>query len=135
MEITSKQQKRIEEIAKKYDLKMILLFGSQVSGRTHKESDVDIAVLPEKNLTFEQEVFLNTDLIHVLGNVDLTNLRKAPPLLMKEIIENYKILYEKEENVFNAFYSYALHRYFEAKPLFDMNSIKIRQFIKRNKFC
>ena len=112
MQITDKQQKRIEEIAWKYDLKMILLFGSQVTGRTHKESD--IAVLPEKNLTFEQEVYLNTDLVNVIReNANLTNLRKAPPLLIKEIIDNYKILYEKYDHVFDAFYLYALHRYRE----------------------
>lgn len=134
MKITTKQKNYIKKLAKKYDLKMILLFGSQVNGRTHQESDIDIAVLPEKNLTFNQEVLLNTDLINVLGNVDLTNLRKASPLLMKQIIDNYRILYQKNNLLINDFEVYALHRYVEAEPLFEMtrravdryaNSIKI----------
>ncbi|MFH1392478.1 MAG: hypothetical protein ABIG90_02230 [bacterium] len=31
MEITNKQQKAIEQLARKYSLKMILLFGSQIT--------------------------------------------------------------------------------------------------------
>ena len=34
-------QDKIEEIAKKYSLKLLLLFGSQSSGKTHPMSDFD----------------------------------------------------------------------------------------------
>ena len=38
----------IEKLAKKYRLSMIVLFGSQVSGKTHPQSDFDFAFLSEK---------------------------------------------------------------------------------------
>lgn len=69
-------------------------------------------------------------MIHVLGNVDLTNLRKAPPLLMKMIIDNYQILYQKNDQVFDNFEVYTLHRYVEAKPIFQMHNIAIKRFIQ-----
>lgn len=131
MKITDKQQKYIKKIVDKYHLKMVLLFGSQVSGKTHKESDIDIAVLPENNLSFEQEVMLNTDLINVFGNVDLTNLRKAPPLLMKEIADNNQILYQKNNLLLNNFEVYALQRYAEAKPLFNMHKYRVNKIIQK----
>ena len=42
----------IEEVAKKYDVSLIVLFGSQAKGNTHKHSDTDVAFLPNKNLSF-----------------------------------------------------------------------------------
>jgi len=36
---------RLEEIARKHGIALMLRFGSTVSGRTHPRSDLDIAVL------------------------------------------------------------------------------------------
>jgi predicted nucleotidyltransferase len=38
----------VEKLARKYRLSLVILFGSRVSGRTHPQSDVDFAFLPEK---------------------------------------------------------------------------------------
>ena len=130
MIITSAQEKKIKEIAEKYDLKLALVFGSQVTGEVNEESDVDIAVLPRMNLTFKEEVTLNSELIDVLGNVDLVNLRKASPLLLKEIIDNYQILYQSQASDFSRLEVYALQRYAEAKPIFEMHQESINKFLQ-----
>lgn len=130
MRLTKSQKDRIDQIAQRYDLKMILLFGSQADGTARRDSDVDVAVLPEDNLTFEQELFLNTDLMNILGNVDMTNLRKASPLLMKQVVDNCQILYEKENTVFNTFELYTINRYVENKPLFEITDRVLANSIK-----
>lgn len=48
MNTTSNQDEKIKNIAENYDLKLALLFGSQVSQCTHRESDFDIAYLSAK---------------------------------------------------------------------------------------
>ncbi len=45
MEVSTEQQQKLELVASKYHLKLILLFGSVVSGKQHPRSDLDIAVL------------------------------------------------------------------------------------------
>jgi len=49
MEIDDKKEKLMREIAQKYDLRLVLLFGSQVDGKQlHNESDFDVAYKQEK---------------------------------------------------------------------------------------
>ena len=63
------------------------LFGSHAEGRSHRESDVDVAVLlehgrfPEARARFEVRVAMTADLIAVLhrNEVDLVVLNDAPP--------------------------------------------------------
>ena len=130
MKITSAQENKIREIAEKYNLKLALVFGSQVTGEITEESDVDIAVLPRRSLTFREEIMLNSELVDVLGNVDMVNLRKASPLLLKEVIDNYQILYQSQASDFSRFEVYALQRYAEAKPIFEMHQESINKFLQ-----
>ena len=59
MELSEKQKQKITEVTKKYQLRLIVLFGSRVDGKIHKESDYNIAYLPSKKLSFDQENYLN----------------------------------------------------------------------------
>lgn len=120
----------IKNIAEKYHLSLVLLFGSQVSGPIHKESDIDIAVLPSKNLTFEQEINLAAEFFNISNKIDFTNLRKASPLLLKKIIENCQALYQKNPSDFSVFEIHALNRHHEALPLYKMHFQSIKDFVK-----
>lgn len=131
MQITSQQKQAIAKLAQKYHLKMILLFGSQVSGRLNQESDIDIAFLPQKDLSFQEECLFNYELTAIFQNdkIDTTNLKKAPPLLMKSILDKCQVIYQSESMIFDAFEVYALQRYQEAVPLFRMHEQAIKNFI------
>jgi len=39
----NKVKPKIEEIARKYNLNFMVIFGSRISGLVHKESDIDLA--------------------------------------------------------------------------------------------
>lgn len=131
MRISRQQKQDIKKLSHKYNLKMVLLFGSQVNGLLHQESDIDIAFLPMDKLTFGQECRLNYQFTEIFHNekVDTTNLQKAPPLLMKQIIDNCQMLYQKEDDVFDKFEVYALQRYQEAGPLFSLHQESIKNFL------
>lgn len=113
---------RITEFAEKYGLTLVVLFGSQVTGQTHKESDVDVAYMSERKLSFNDEALLNTDLTTIFRNdkVSLVNMKTASPLLLKQIVINVMVLYEKSSSIFNEMYLYALKKYDDAKPLFEL---------------
>ena len=70
----------LDQLCKKHDLKFIVLHGSQVTGKTHAKSDIDIAVMPKEKFDL---LSLQADLSQKLKSdfVDLTNLLHANPLL------------------------------------------------------
>ena len=112
--------RKIKELADKYNLNLVLLFGSQVTGKTHSESDFDVAYMSNKKLSFNDEVKLNTNLTEIFENdqVSLVNLKTASPLLTKLITDNCIVLYEREKYVFSNLLTYVLRTYEEARPLF-----------------
>lgn len=130
----TKQKQQINQLAEKYHLKMILLFGSRVKNKINKESDIDIAVLPEKKLTFNSEIMINYELTQILRSekIDLVNLQKAPPLLMKEIIENNEMLYEISPGIYDRFELYVLQRNAEAKPLYQIHKQVLEHFLSNS---
>ncbi len=121
-------KKRFMETVKKHELDLVLLFGSYADKSSNKESDIDIAYFSRKNLSpeerFDQMIRINADLINVFGNdkIDTVNLRKANPLLLKKILDNHQILYQRSNLVFSKLEALTLKKYEEAKVLFDMRS-------------
>lgn len=113
---------KISEIAKRYKLTLVVLFGSQATGFTHKDSDVDVAYRSSSKLSFDDEVLLNTKFTELFGNdkVSLVNLKTAPPLLLKQIVTNGRALYEESRHLFTELFIYALRVYEEAESIFDL---------------
>ena len=122
----------ISAIAEKYRLSLVVLFGSQATGKTHKESDVDIAYLPGRPLSPEEEININYELTLVsrTDRVDTVNLRNAPGLLLKQIVDQGVIFYEKTGTEFAELEIYAMRRYKEATPLFEIRREKLDAFLK-----
>lgn len=125
----AKIKPHIAKLAQKYGLTLVVLFGSQVTGETHTESDVDVAYMSDKKLSFDDEVLLNTDLTGIFQNdkVSLVSMKTASPLLLKQVVTNAVVLYEREPHLFIEMFLYALRIYEEAKSLFDLR----RQYLER----
>ena len=82
MDLTEYQKQRIKDIAAKYQLKLILLFGSRSGDNANSESDFDIAYLGAVPLDFTSAYRLNYEFTKVFekDRVDTVDLKKAPPL-------------------------------------------------------
>lgn len=130
--ITDKRKDKVRALAEKYHLSLVVLFGSQATGKMHKESDVDVGYLPEKPLSTKNEIHLNYELtlIFRMDRVDTVNLRHAPGLLLKHIVDQGVILYEKTGAEFAGLEIYALRRFREAAPLFEIRREKLDAFLK-----
>ena len=109
---------KLDKIRAKHGLELILLHGSQVSERTHKDSDIDIAVLPKRNKKVDV-LGLYADLGEVIkpeDKIDITNLSHADPLLLFTVTsksnllsgndKTYKLLKIKAFNMYNDYEPY-----------------------------
>lgn len=135
MELTDKQIEKIKNIAKIYNLELVLLFGSQVSQSfLNKENDFDVAYLPKKKIDFQSEYHLNYEFTKVFGNtrVDTVNLEKAAPLLMQQIFQNHQILFCSDRKTYNIYKIYAFKRFIEAAPLFRLRDELIENYFPFN---
>lgn len=134
MEITEKQKQKIEETAKKYRLKLVLLFGSRVSGKTHKDSDYDVAYLPSGNLSFDEEIDINSKFISIFpqkdGRVDTVDLRRITPLLLYMIFRQCQVLFAMDNLIFPVYRAYVFKKYIEAKPVYAEKFKKLSKEIE-----
>lgn len=130
----SKEQKyRIKKIAKKYNLALILLFGSQVDGKVHPNSDLDIAALPNDNKDFGLDEY--SSLISDLGKVfvgkkiDISFINKANPLLLKKIDDTALLLFGHQK-AFIEFRLKAFKYFQDYLPYFRLEESGIHQYLK-----
>lgn len=133
IEITPEKQKIIRKMAEKYGLGLVMLFGSQVTGKTHKESDFDIAYLSDKKLSFEDEGKMIIDMAGVIGSrderlINLSNIKKAGALLLKEIFDKHQILFCADRNVYDSYRIFAVKNFIESRPLFDLRDYLIKRY-------
>lgn len=115
-------------VFKEQGTELVLLFGSAVSGTTHKRSDIDLAFLFDRPADI---LALTNKVIHLLrtSNVDVVDLRRAPPLLRYVVAKNGRVLYERKEGLFNAFYSLAFRMYVDSRKLREARKTAIGQYL------
>ena len=110
--------------------RLILQFGSTVSGQTHLRSDVDLAVLLEQgDLSFsEYGELLHQLQAHFPGrDVDIAILNRADPLLMQQIADGCRRLYGSDAE-FQRFKLLAFKRYVDHRRYLDLED---RRFVAR----
>jgi predicted nucleotidyltransferase len=108
-------------LIKKYDINLLLSFGSYQTERFTKDSDIDLAYLANRIFGPEEELQLLKDfiLLYRRDRIDLVNLGKASPLLMFETATHGKVLYEENDS-FLRFKLKASARYADTKHLRQM---------------
>jgi predicted nucleotidyltransferase len=92
-EITGLTKRITEELRDDAGLEMVIVHGSQVSGKARADSDVDIAVLYDAPLSVRQRFSLLARLENVLGKpVDLVDLFSLHGTILKKILTTGKVL-------------------------------------------
>ena len=110
------------------------LFGSHAEVRSHRESDIDVAVLLERGrfpgarARFEARVAMTADLIAVLhrNEVDLVVLNDAPPLFARRIVLDGRLVHCADADAEHAFRRDVQLRAADIAPFLDrMRRIKL----------
>ncbi len=87
-------KRKIVPTLKKYGIKRAGIFGSYVKGKQKKKSDVDILILPPKNISLIGFIHIKHELEEKLNKkVDLISYRGIHPLIKDQILqEEVKII-------------------------------------------
>ena len=83
-------------------IKLIILFGSQATGKAGKRSDTDIAILADHSLSYGERAKISEEIAQELGanedDVDTVDLWDASPLLQYEVAKKGKLLHGEERD-------------------------------------
>jgi len=112
MVITDEIKQNITELAQKHGLDLVVLFGSQATGRIHQKSDVDIAFLSKIEVD-KAQLALQMDKVFKRGDTEVVNLANASPTLMRQVVLDGKLLYEREQGYFFRWKIYAIKIWME----------------------
>lgn len=98
-------------------IQAVYLFGSSASGRTHVESDLDLAVLADENSLSSQKLDILTELAkNGFCNVDLVILPGDDVVLQYEAVRLNRIVYQRPDFDSAAVFSLFVRRYLDFLP-------------------
>ena len=132
MIINNVQKNSIRLIAEKYGLSLVLLFGSQATGHTHKHSDIDIGYVSSREFDYKENYAITLELMHILKckDIEFTNIYNVSPSMKKQIADTGVSLYEKNSTILDYFKIRAFREYVDTKPLRIYRDSLVKDFIK-----
>ncbi|MBI1869816.1 MAG: nucleotidyltransferase domain-containing protein [Chlamydiae bacterium] len=101
-------------------IELAYLFGSQVIGVTHPESDIDIALLVQEELTPFEEARLAASISREIDikKIDIVTLNHATSLLKYEALANGLLVYQKvSDDCVNRFEMGVYREYFDTEHI------------------
>lgn len=126
------KKSEIVSIAKKYNLRFVILYGSYAKNQARPDSDIDLAVLGNKLVDFQQIVDLNNDFIDLIkfDEIDVKSLHKTNPLFRYQVVK-YGILLFGDVHDYNQFKAYAFRDYIDSEDLFKLRDIMTNKRLNR----
>lgn len=107
-------------------VRLVVLYGSRVNGTARDDSDYDVAVLfgTDSHDSYIERYSKTLEVVARLAGasedeIDLTELRRANPLLLKQVTDNGRVLYGSEKD-FLALKLKAFHKYIDYAPYFRL---------------
>ena len=131
---------QLASLFQQHPVQLAYLFGSQATGWTHAESDVDIAVLLEASLTADERFTEQLTLIGALSDlfgtdhVDVVVLNEASPLLAYEVLHTGVLLYCPNDDTRVDFQVRALCAYEDTAPLRNLLAEAMVERLKAGTF-
>ena len=121
------------QIARKYGIKLVILFGSRAKDTTGLKGDSDIAILTQKSLNDQKEYNMFQDFIQFFrsDNLDLAVLNFASPLLRFQVAKDGQLLYERQKGDFQNFQLMAIKDYWLNRKFLKLQHIYLNKAIKK----
>ena len=109
---------RLTKIFSQYpEIQAVYLFGSRATGKTHTESDLDLAIIPRSDQARGQKLDILTDLARQgFDNVDLVFLDTDDIVLRFEAIKHNRLIYQTEDFDRGTLYSNVVRQYLDFLP-------------------
>ena len=122
----------IGALARKYRIRMAVLFGSAVRGEMHEHSDVDIGVVLDDEVTDERRLGLYGEIGAAVRSraVDLTILNHADPLLLFHAVRDAELLFGNPEDLADL-QALAFRQYCDHRKYLEMERAYARELTQR----
>lgn len=120
----------MEEIRSRYNLSLIVLHGSRVTGKLHGKSDIDIAVVRKEVNQDLNLLGLISDLAQELKDdrIDVTDITNANPLLLFAVMKKSKLLAGNEKD-YERLKLVAFHKYSDYLPFLKREADFVKERI------
>lgn len=109
----------LQKVAERHRIRLMIQFGSTVTGQRHPRSDLDLAVLldsPDLSMQTMLEIQESLQELFRGQTVDLAFINRADPLFLKKMVERCRLLYGDARDLARlrlyAFKRYQDHRRF-----------------------
>lgn len=111
--VDEKRQAKIKDIAEKQGLKLVVLFGSQATGRLHPKSDIDVAILPRDASVLSRAT---EEIGDVFGqnDVEVADLSVPSPYLWHAVAQEGVLLYESKKGLFSEWKLRAMNLWYDS---------------------
>lgn len=126
-------------LSKRREIDAAYVFGSAATGRTRRDSDLDIAVLLARPLApsraTDYRLGLMTDLGSVLhrSDVEVVILNDASPLLAHRVLSRGTLVFERSASARIRFQVRTASRYFDLIPMYETHIRYLKQRVKERR--
>jgi predicted nucleotidyltransferase len=133
LKIDDLKTKQIDEFCHQHKISLFIIFGSYAKAKTHAMSDIDIALAFEDRNAPVDKLQLIFDLEGIFDRqVDLVVLTPfTDPVLLFEIFNNGKAIFEKESYLFKEHKLLAWKKYLDTERLREMQSQYIKNYVRK----
>lgn len=100
----------VKEISKIKKVKAIYLFGSQINGKVHPLSDIDICIFGELNEKQKDRI-----LDFSSHNLDITFFKSLPIMIQFRILNEGKLFFIRDKDYIHNLKLITMRRYFDFK--------------------
>ncbi len=132
--LDSTQKEKVEKIAQKNNLKFVILYGSQARQRSRPDSDLDLAILGEKEIGFKEILLLFNQFSELFSGqeLDVKSLHHIDALFRYLVVRDGILLYGNKTDYLE-FKAYAFRDYTESASLFRLQEIHNQKRLKKLK--
>ena len=115
------------------------IFGSVATGRTHADSDVDVAVLIDRHVRPAQRLKYRLGLMADLGSalqrsdVEVVILNEASPLLAHRVLSRGVLAFERSASARVEFQVRTAARYLDLIPMFETHIRYLKRNVRRGR--
>ncbi len=123
--------KRIGRIAQKNNLKFVILYGSRARQKARPDSDLDLAILGEKEIGFKEILHLFPQFSEFFPGqeLDVKSLHHVDALFRYLVVRDGILLYGDKTDYLE-FKAYAFRDYTESASLFHLQEILNQKRLK-----
>jgi len=122
--------KHIKDIIERHPhIQLCLLFGSGAQGKLRPDSDLDIAVAAQHELSADEKLELMSDLsAHLRREVDLVDLNAVAGPILKQVLCDSQRIFVKNTALYALILKKMWYNQADMMPLYEMILRKRREF-------